>query len=721
MGKVNQIGENRHMTETFEKEFNAEQARNMVEPLYTDHKLATGETVMAHADGIVSILRHIRPDQDLLAAGYLFWAPDCVQNSQDWIEKAFGPKVNSLVQELGRIDKLSRRARSENKEANAKHQAESIRKMLLAMCNDLRVVLLKLASRLQTLRYFAECMRVGGPCEGYRTFAEETLAIYAPLANRLGIWQVKWELEDLSFRFTHPEEYHEIASQLIYSREDRMTTMAIAVEHIKQLLATHGITADVSGRPKHIYSIWKKMERKHLRFDQLFDVRAIRIIVGTLEECYQVLSIVQEKYDLLATEYDDYIAKPKPNGYQSLHTVIRDDGGNPVEVQIRTKQMHDFAELGVAAHWRYKEAGNSLGASSAEEQRVTWLRQLLAWSDDVRPEGSEGRIADDHVYTLTPQGRVVELPTGSTPVDFAYMVHTQLGHRTKGAKVDGMMVPLNTPLKTGQTVEIIAAKVGQPSRDWLMPELGYTASPRTRNKVRQWFNAQQIQEQIAQGRERLDKELARLGKTAVKLEELAKRLGYDKVDDLAIAYAKDEVSVNALSAAVMPPKEEEPSPEEAVPVRESRQTGSHGDILVVGVDSLLTQLAGCCHPVPPDDISGYVTRGRGVSIHRSDCPNLRKLSSEEPERLIAVSWGKLDAESLFPVGVLIIATERPGLLKDVSEVFLREKQNVTGMSSQRIRGDMRLKFTIEIRDLEGLKRSLKGIRDLPGVLAARRC
>lgn len=462
------------------------------------------------------------------------------------------------------------------------------------------------------------------------------------------------------------------------------------------------------------------MQRKHLRFDQLFDVRAIRIIVNTLEECYQALSIVHEKYNVLSKEYDDYIAKPKPNGYQSLHTVITDELGRPFEVQIRTRQMHDFAELGVAAHWRYKEAGNSLGATSAEEQRVAWLRQLLAWSDDVRPTtGEGGEVMDDHVYCLTPQGRVVELPTGATPVDFAYLIHTQLGHRTRGAKVDGVMVPLNTPLKTGQTVEIIAGKTGQPSRDWLMPELGFTASRRTRDKVRQWFNAQQTQEQIALGRERLDKELARLGKTAVKLEDLAKRLGFDKVDELCIAYAKEEITPTALQTAVQPRKPEE-KPDDDVMVRESRQQTGKSDVLVVGVDSLLTQLARCCHPVPPDDIVGYVTRGRGVSIHRADCPNVRNMAATEQERLISVSWGKLDEKSVFPVKILIVATERPGLLKDVSEIFLREKQNVTGMQSQRVRGDVRLHFEVEISSQESLRRSLNSLRELAGVLSARR-
>ena len=533
-------------------------ARSLIEPLYRDMKLPTGEPVITHADGIAGILRGIRDDPELLAAAYLFGVPEVVESPYDWIEKSFGPSVTGLVQELVRINDLSVRARSEDQEANASRQAESLRRMLLAMCKDLRVVLLKLASRLQTLRWFASSKMAGAD-----KFGQETLALYAPLANRLGIWQMKWELEDLSLRFTRPDEYRAIAEELDENREARLEFMRHAVRRIKQLMAENGITdADISGRPKHIYSIWKKMQRKHLRFDQLFDVRALRIIVKTVEECYQVLSIVHEHFPVISKEYDDYIAKPKPNGYQSLHTVVTDPAGRPIEIQIRTRAMHDFAELGVAAHWRYKEAGNSEGATSAEEQRVAWLRQLLAWRSDVgqpAPDAAKA-VADDLIYCLTPQGRVVELPAGATPVDFAYHVHTELAHRTKGAKVNGVMVPLNAKLSTGDTVEIIAGKTGQPSRDWLNPELGYTASARTRNKVRQWFNAQQTQALLVEGRDRLDKELARLGKTAMKLDDLAKRLGFENVDDLCIAFAKEEVTLTALAAAVQPPKTE-PEPE----------------------------------------------------------------------------------------------------------------------------------------------------------------
>ncbi len=691
-------------------------ARSMVEPLYRGEELATGEDVLAHADGVASILRGVRNDPELVCAAYLFCVPRVVQNSSEWIEKSFGAKVSGLVAELGKLNTLSARARSDSKEASAMMQPEALRRMFLAMCQDLRVVLLKLASRLQTLRWFADSRK-----DGSREFGLETLALYAPLANRLGIWQIKWELEDLSLRFTRPDEYHAIANELDESREARLEFMQNAVQRIRALLAEHGIGADVSGRPKHIYSIWKKMQRKHLRFDQLFDVRALRIIVETVEQCYEVLSIVQENFQTISKEYDDYIAKPKPNGYQSLHTVVTDRGGRPIEIQIRTRAMHEFAELGVAAHWRYKEAGNSLGATSAEEQRVAWLRQLLAWRSDVGSSDAGAgahAVEDDHVYCLTPAGRVVELPHGATPVDFAYQVHTQLGHRMKGAKVDGQMVPLNRKLKTGETVEIVAGKIGQPSRDWLNPELGYAASPRTRNKVRQWFNAQQTQELLSSGRERLDKELARLGKSAMKLEELAKRLGFDSVEDVCIAFAKEEITLTALQQAVLPTKPAEPEP--AVVVRSESASSKKGKILVVGVDSLLTQLARCCHPVPPDEIVGYVSRGRGVMIHRADCPNIRNMLEQDHERLIEVSWGDAGAEAVYPAEVLIVSQDRQGLLRDISEVFQREKAHVTAMSANVAKGDQHMKFRIEIRGAEDLRRTLAGLREIKGVLSARR-
>lgn len=688
-------------------------ARSLVEPLYRDQVLSTGEPKMAHADGMAEIIRTVGEDPELLAAAYLFDIADVVKDPEEWVQKTFGESVQRLVRDLEKLIAVSKRSRSDSREAGAEYQSEALRKMLLAMCSDLRVVVLRLASRVQTLRWFA---RSDAP--GAANYGRETLALYAPLANRLGIWQMKWELEDYSLRFTEPKVYNDIVRELDESREQRVAFMAGCVEKVKGLLGAHGIQSDVSGRPKHIYSIYKKMMRKHLRFDQLYDIRALRVIVDTVEHCYEALSIVQEHFTIIGKEYDDYIAHPKPNGYQSLHTVMRDPDGRPVEIQIRTRAMHEFAELGVAAHWRYKETGNSNKdkGAAAEEQRVAWLRQILAWHSDVEPPKAPG-LEDDRIYALTPQGRVVELQRGATPIDFAYQVHTELGHRCRGAKVNGAMVTLNTPLKTGETVEIIAAKTGGPSRDWLNPELGYAVSPRTRTKVRQWFNAQTLAEQTASGRDKLDKELARLGKTAVKLEDLAQRLGYETVDELCVAFAKEEFSAKALEAAVQPA---EPEVRDEAPTLHAATSGSgKGNILVVGMDSLMTQLARCCHPAPPDEIIGFVTRGRGVTVHRMDCPNVRNLLANEQERMIDVSWGT-DTDALYPVDILVIARDRLGLIKDIGEMMMKEKINVVGVNTMNVKGDAHMRFSVEIHSSDDMRRALAALREIKGVINARR-
>ncbi len=540
--------------------------------------------------------------------------------------------------------------------------------------------------------------------------------MYSPLANRLGIWQMKWELEDLSLRFTKPKEFAQIAVALEETREERVASIQEAVKRIQKLLVKNGIQASVSGRPKHIYSIWKKMCKKNLKFEQLYDVRAVRIIVDSVEKCYETLSLIQENSEVLSKEFDDYIAKPKPNGYQSLHTVVVGSQGKPLEIQIRTRAMHEFAELGVAAHWRYKE-GSKRKAGENEEDRVAWLRQMLAWKSDVQQTPTPDKLKDEHIYVLTPQGKVLDLIAGSTPIDFAYHLHTELGHRCRGAKVDGVMVPLNTKLQSGQTVEIITVKVGAPSRDWLNPELGFVASPRSRTKVRQWFNAQEMEQAITAGREKIDKDLARLGKTAVKLEELAKKLGFDSVDELCLAAGKDELGQKAIENVLAPRVEEKQ--EETVATTKKTAHHDKGKVLVVGVDSLLTQLARCCHPVPPDPIVGFVTRGRGVTVHRADCPNIRNLDDEGHDRLIEVSW-TTDTDVSYPVEILIIAIERVGLLRDISEVFSKEKQPVVAMNSSRNKGDLHFNFTIEIKNSEDLKRTLNALREIKNVVSARR-
>jgi GTP pyrophosphokinase len=690
--------------------------RALIEPLYEERVLRTGETFSAHAQGIADIIEPLRPDPDLIAAAYLFGIYDVLRDPDEWLRARFGAAVAQLVADLRQLMRLSELTRGHGegtpKAPHASEQAESLRRMLLAMANDLRVVLLRLASRLQTLRYFAATRRSG--CE---PFAQETMALYAPLASRLGIWQLKWELEDLSFRFLEPQTYRDVARALDERRAERENFIGAALVTIRAMLAAAGIAAEVSGRPKHIYSIVNKMRTKHVDFDHVYDVRGIRVIVDELAACYQVLSLVHQAWSPVASEYDDYIARPKPNGYQSLHTVVADDAGRTLEIQIRTREMHRFAELGVAAHWRYKEGRHNAG----DDQRIAWLRQLLAWRDEVEPAplAVGGVPSDARIYVLTPQARVVELPAGATPIDFAYHIHSELGHRCRGARVNGALVPLTTTLANGQTVEIVAAKSGGPSRDWLNPELGYLASARSRAKVRAWFNALELKQSIAAGRELVERELQRLGKTAVKLDDLAKRLGFDGIDELCAAATKEEFSLRSIEQALAPAlRMPEPTPGPLVG-RPREVPAAKGKVLVVGVDSLLTQLARCCRPAPPDEIVGYVTRGRGVSIHRTACSNLQSLTQREPERVVEVAWGQ-QTDAVYPVELLVLAADRHGLLRDVSEVFAREKINVVGVNTASHRGEARMLFTVEVKSAAELARVLALVRSVDAVFSARR-
>ncbi|HYM47395.1 MAG TPA: bifunctional (p)ppGpp synthetase/guanosine-3',5'-bis(diphosphate) 3'-pyrophosphohydrolase, partial [Burkholderiaceae bacterium] len=642
----------------------------LVEPLYQDKALATGEPFLAHARGIAQIIAPLRGDADLLCAACLFGVHDVLREPDEWLRARFGAGVAQLVADLRRLMKLSELTRKQGESRTGKHgaddQAEALRRMLLAMANDLRVVLLRLASRLQTLRHYAATKQPGS-----EPIARETMRLYAPLANRLGIWQLKWELEDLSFRFLEPETYKEIAGLLDEKRFEREGFIDQAAVRLRSMLTEAGIAGEVVGRPKHIYSIVNKMRTKRLAFDQLRDVRGLRVIVVDVADCYQALSSIHQEWTAVGSEYDDYIARPKPNGYQSLHTVVTDEDGRALEIQIRTRQMHESAELGLAAHWRYKDGGKQAGGrqrgstqDDSDAQRVAWLRQLLAWRDEVEPAAAAGTASaaaahDERIYVLTPQARVVELPAGGTPVDFAFHIHSEVGYRCRGARVNGVIVPLNTLLKNGQTVEIISAKTGGPSRDWLNADLGFLKSARSRAKVRQWFNALELEQSIAAGRELIEKELQRLGKTAFKLDDLAKRLGFASVDQLAAAATKDEFSLRSIEQALAPAAlQPEPTPAPLIGKPHEAPAGK-GQVLVVGVDSLLTQLARCCRPAPPDEIAGYVTRGKGVSIHRASCSNLRALSKRAPERVVDVAWGA-QPDAVYPVELLIMAQDRPG-------------------------------------------------------------
>jgi GTP pyrophosphokinase len=598
--------------------------------------------------------------------------------------------------------------------------------------------MLRLASRLQTLRYFASSKQAVPA-----SLAKESLQVFAPLANRLGIWEIKWELEDLSFRFLEPDTYKQIAKLLDEKRVERESNMQRLREQVQTELAAQNIKASVQGRPKHIYSIVKKMRGKSLDFSQVFDIRAMRIIVSNVADCYEALSWVHSSFSPITSEFDDYIAKPKPNGYQSLHTVVRDDAGRPIEIQIRTQAMHDHAEHGVAAHWAYKEAGAKgyvgVSANSDYDAKIAVLRQLLAWEREMSteaagpdasaektgadPSAEETALFDDRIYVLTPNAAIVELPKGATPIDFAYTVHTNLGHRCRGAKADGVMIPLNTPLQNGQTVEITTVKEGGPSRDWMNTELGFLVSHRARAKVRAWFNAQITHENIAKGREAVEKILQREGKTSIKLEDLASDLGFKSSEALFETVGKDEFSLRNIEVFLRPP-EPVMQPDDFVLLKKSRVVPpkSQSGVLVVGVDSLLTQLSKCCRPAPPDAISGFVTRGKGVSIHRNDCRNFQSLLTKHSERVIEVRWGvqKPGQTLLYPVEVSVEATDRQGLLRDISEVFAKEKMNVVGVQTQSIKGTAWMTFTVEVADASLLKRVMQSVKSVSGVGQVRR-
>ncbi|CAG9178604.1 RelA/SpoT family protein [Cupriavidus pinatubonensis] len=708
-----------------------------------DAVLPTGEPVLSHAEGMLRILDGLRVDDAARAACCLFPLAEFAPAVEPEIEARFGEDVCRMVKGVRQLLRIGAIAGGHDAQeasrnvAQARHeQVEALRKMLLAFAQDIRVVLVRLASRLQSLRWLAQNKRE--PLPG---IARETLDIYAPLANRLGIWQMKWELEDLAFRFEQPDTYKRIAKLLDEKRIEREGYIASAIARLQSELADAGIRAEVSGRPKHIYSIWKKMRGKELDFADLYDVRAFRVIVDDIKDCYTVLGIVHHIWQPIPREFDDYISRPKSNGYKSLHTVVIGDDGRAFEVQIRTHEMHHFAEYGVAAHWRYKEAGSKgysgqFAASDSYDEKIAWLRQLLAWKDDADHsvthdespspwEQLKHAAIDDHIYVLTPQARVIALPQGATPLDFAYYLHSDLGHRCRGARVDGTMVPLNTPLKNGQTVEIIAVKQGGPSRDWLNIELGYLASSRARAKVRAWFNALDSQETIAQGRVLIDKTLQREGKTAVKLEDLATRLGFKSPDDLFAAVAKEEFSLRHVEQALRHPEGEVQAPfnEEDAVTKKSRATsvarGAKSGVLVVGVDSLMTQMSRCCKPAPPDEIVGFVTRGRGVSIHRRNCHTFQQLSARAPERVIQTEWGK-KSDAVYPVDIHVEAIDRQGLLRDISEVLSREKINVTGVKTLSSKGVARMQFTAEVSEATQLQRALSIIEDVQGVLQARR-
>jgi GTP pyrophosphokinase len=721
-------------------------ARAFAEPLLKGRILDSGEEAWAHAVGVAQILKTLGAGPGMQAAAFLVYVGEFLQRPRETVAQAFGESYAGLVELTRKLVQVQRAAREAQVGVQGRErQTERVRKMLLAFSKDLRVVLLRLASRLQTLRWHASSKT---PCDN--ALALESQQVFAPLANRLGIWQIKWELEDLSFRFLEPQAYRHIADLLDERRQSRELAVEFVRHQVAGILRQAGLDSAVQGRPKHLYSIWRKMQGKSLPFEKVLDIRALRVIVAAVPDCYAALSALHQRYRPLSGEFDDYIARPKPNGYQSLHTVVLGDDDRPVEVQIRTQAMHDHAEHGVAAHWAYKEAGAkgyagvSANADAAErmtEARKQVMRQLLAWEREFAAPATPTAPAptsEDRIYVLTPQYTVVELTAGATAVDFAYALHTDLGHRCRGARVDGALVPLNTPLVNGQTVDVLTAREGGPSLDWINHELGYLQSPRARAKVRAWFNAQALQHTIAKGRELVERLLQREGKTSLRLDDLAERLGFKEASALFEVVGKDEYSLKQIEALLRPAPEQPTGQDDTVAIRRSR-AGRSG-VLVVGVESLMTTLSRCCRPAPPDAIGGFVTRGKGVAVHRTDCSNFRHMSSSSPDRVIPVDWGAAEDPAagaergvrgtpnghapLYPLDVVIEAADRQGLLRDISEVLTRERVNVTGVNTRSVKdstgGTAWMTFTVEVSDTRRLQRVLRQVTQVSGVRSARR-
>jgi GTP pyrophosphokinase len=679
---------------------------------------ATDQRALASAQAIVDIVAELTDDDDILSGAMLFALLEANALTPVQAEAVAGPAATRIGTELLRLGTLNVAASSNGALSLSGNQSESLRKMLLAIVTDPRLVLIKLAAQLQKLRESKDA-----PEAERQRLAYETRQIYAPLANRLGVWQLKWQLEDLSFRYLEPDHYKRVAGWLAAKRGDRERYIEEVIALLHTELGKAQIDADIAGRPKHIYSIWRKMQRKGLSFDQLFDVRAVRVLVASIADCYAALGIVHGLWPYIPGEFDDYIATPKDNLYRSLHTAVIGPGKLPVEIQIRTREMHDHAELGVAAHWRYKEGGR---ANPAYEQKIVWLRQILEPGE--RDQESDGdflervrsEVFEDRVYALSPRGEVIELQRGSTPLDFAYHVHTDLGHRCRGAKVDGRMVPLNTPLANGNQVEIVTGKQPNPSRDWLVPSLGYLASPRNRSKVRAWFRKLDEEQNRQQGKQILERELQRLAIHTVTLPELIGEFNCTTAEQLYQAIGEGEINIAQISGAIQrrAKPQELPSP---VPRRPAASAKDTAGITIEGVGDLLSSFARCCGPVPPEAIGGYITQGRGVSIHREECANFRRLQSAHPERAIAVEWGKA-GERAFPIDINVRAFDRRGLVRDISAVLADSKINIQSMnvSTDEREGIAEILLRITVRDLEELSRVLGRIQGLSNVLSARR-
>ncbi len=685
---------------------------------HAGQRRASGEPYVRHSLAVARILADLGLDHETLAAAILH---DVVEDSGialDDLHNEFGASIAGLVDGVTKM-KVIQEFQSEPAGSRREHaQAESLRKMLLAMAEDVRVVFIKLADRLHNMRTLAAL-----PEDRRRRIARETMDIFAPLANRLGIWQMKWELEDLAFRYLEPDTYRQIANTIAESRQDREAYLSRFVEELSRELTRSGIDAEATGRPKHIYSIWRKMLKKARHFEQIHDVRAVRVLVGSVRDCYAALGVVHTLWQHIPGEFDDYIATPKENHYRSIHTAVIGPQGKTVEVQIRTREMHRQSELGVAAHWRYKEGART---DSGYDAKIAWLRSLLEWKDEVATAGDfvdqfKSEVFGERVYVFTPKGNIADLPAGSTPLDFAYHIHTDVGHRCRGAKVNGQMVPLTHPLATGDRVEVLTVKEGGPSRDWLSPHLGYLHTSKARTRVNHWFREQNYDASVAAGRGVLEREFHRLGLSDIKFEKLAQRFGFQKVNDFLEATGRGDIKpaqiVNALQEVTGQDFREAPPP---VTPRAPAAPAKPSGVTIQGIGNLLTRMAKCCNPLPGDSIVGFITRGQGVTVHRQDCANALRHHDEHDERLIEVSWGA-QAGVAYPVEVEVTAYDRAGLLRDITSLLANEKINVRGVRTLTDKNQVaHMSFTLEIPDIGTLSRILALLDQIPNVMEVRR-
>jgi GTP pyrophosphokinase len=698
-------------------------------------KRLSGEPYINHCLAVAIILAEMHVPSELVAAGLLHDTVEDTKITLSDLNKEFGDEIGRLVDGVTKLTQLPRVSRvggPSGKNGDGKSQkaaedradeiarsrqaelaSETLRKTFLAMGEDVRVVLIKLADRLHNMRTLGHL-----PEEKQRRIAQQTLDIFAPLANRLGIWQLKWELEDLAFRYSDPETYKEIASSLAERRSTRETQLSEITTRLETSLANENIKVSISSRPKHIYSIFTKMNRKGVAFENVHDVRGVRIVVEEIPDCYRALGLIHSNWRPIPGEFDDYIAAPKDNFYRSLHTAVIFDDGKPLEVQIRTQEMHENAEFGIAAHWRYKEGG---ARDEEYERRVVWLRQLMDWMQDVDDAGEfvdsmKTDVFSDRVYAFTPRGDIIDLPSGSTPLDFAYHVHTDVGHRTRGAKANGKLVPLDYQLSTGDQVEILTAKRGGPSRDWLNPNLGLLVTQRARSKVRLWFKHQDREENISIGKSQLERELRRLSASEADLLTLAKDFGLKKVEELYLSIGTGDLSLGRIIGRLkLREKEERPIVIEQDDGKKSIAI-SDDSINVLGLGGLLTHLGKCCKPAPGDEIIGYITRGRGATIHRRDCPNALRV--KDKERLVEVSWGA--PKNTYPVAIRIMAYDRDGLLRDVSTVIAEESISMSQVKVDVDENEATFDLVLNVSDIEELSRVLTRIESLRNVMEARR-